>query len=179
VGVDGEGSASEQREEREEERDEELGAASEWLGLVDFSRRPRNAESVWLRAGAFVAGVTAIFYVVRGGAAQVLYARPLPMLTPDEHVGYRYGLSEEARREIFAALASAETGKAVPTLERARRSHDRGDAEASIVGSLATKHRVSRSAIWAVLEQGIRERWPGPDGAPVPAGPPEPDARAQ
>jgi hypothetical protein len=163
--------------EREEPPEAELGAASEWLGLVDFSRPARNAESVWLRVGAFVAGLTALLYVVRGGAAQVLYARPLPRLTPDEHVGYRYGLSEETRRAIFAELAAAETGEAVPSLERAKRSGDRGSVEASLVWSLAARHRVSTSAIWAVLEQGIRERWPGPDGAPLRADPPFQDAR--
>jgi hypothetical protein len=170
--------------ERGPSGEEKTGALHDWLSLLDFARPAMNAESAWLRMGAFVAGCVAIVYVLRGNLG-ILDARPLPNLTPDEHVGMRYGIPDETRHQIFEELAQAEKA------ERARaianntwnghawsREDDRGHQELTLARVLAGKHHVSLSAIYAVLEEGIREHWTDADGATLPATTPPQDPRS-
>lgn len=148
-----------------------MGPLDEWLSLVDFARPAQNAESAWLRLGAILAGITAIFYVARGNLSPLLDAQPLPNLTPDEHVGYRYGLPEETRHEIFEQLAEAEKAERERAITHNTwgghawsREDDRGHVEMTLARALAAKHHVSLTAIYCVLEEGIREHWKTADG---------------
>lgn len=148
-----------------------MGALDEWLSLLDFARPAQNAESAWLRLGAIIAGATAMFYVAKNNVSTLVDAQPLPNLTQDAHEGYRYGLKDETRHEIFEQLAEAEKNERQRAVAQNTwgghawsREDDRGHVEMTLARALASKHHVSLSAIYAVLEEGIREHWTTADG---------------
>lgn len=154
--------------------DESTGPLYEWLSSLDFGRAPASPESVWLRIAAAIAGLFAIFYLVRGTANVLASARPLPRLTADEYLGFKFGIAEGARREIFAELARAEKAERVRAVaQNTWRGHawsredDRGSVEQKVVRTLAGRYRVSETAIYAVLDDAIRHHWRDEDGVPL------------
>jgi hypothetical protein len=57
------------------------------------------------------------------------------------------------------------------------REDDRGWGERVLARSLAQKYGISLTQVFLVLDEGIRKKWPGPDGNPLPATVPPLDLR--
>jgi hypothetical protein len=147
-----------------------------YLALLDFARRPETKAAWLVRAFAIAIAVFALWKRVEIATLPLLTTKPAPAIPTEEIEDYRFRLPERTRREIFAELATAELS------ERARaiaanswnghlwsREDDRGHYERIAVRNAAAKHHVSLSQVYLVLDEGIRERWPGPDGNPLPA----------
>ncbi|HVH47784.1 MAG TPA: hypothetical protein VM925_35855 [Labilithrix sp.] len=156
-----------------------------YLRLLDFAGRPESKLG-WIVRGLAV-GIAVLLLLGRVNAATkpLLSAKPPAVIPTQEIDDYRFRLPERTRREIFRELATAELA------ERARaiaanswnghiwsREDDRGYQERVAARAAAAKHKVSLSQIYLVLDEGIRERWPGPDGKPLPATTPPLDIRS-
>ena len=147
-----------------------------YLSLFDFGARPASKAAWGVRVIAVMLALSVFWSRTTEATRPLLTAKP-PLPIPTEEVDdYRFRLPERMRREIFADLATAELA------ERARaiaanswnghlwsREDDRGHYERVAVRAAAARHRVSISQVYLVLDEGIRERWPGPDGKPLPA----------
>ena len=147
-----------------------------FFGLLDFGRTP-DTKAGWMARGAVlvIGGVLAWRRIVHV-TAPLLRAKPPAAIPVDDAPGERFRLPEPVRREIFMELATAEVS------ERARavaantwnghvwsREDDRGHYERVAARASAAKHRVALAQVYLVLDEGIRERWPGPDGKPLSA----------
>lgn len=150
--------------------------ARSFLALLDFARTPSSKVGWIVRAAAVVAATVFLWNRVVVATKPLLTAKPPAAIPTEEVDDYRFRLPERTRREIFEELATAELA------ERARaaaantwnghlwsREDDRGHYERVAVRAVAAKYRVSLTQVYLVLDEGIRERWPGPDGRPLPA----------
>jgi hypothetical protein len=95
---------------------------------------------------------------------------------PADRGDVRFGLPLEKRRQIFTELAAAEPQARVegvrafngPGLEWSAEDH-RGGFERREIAAVMTRHRVTMTQAYLVLDEGIRSKWPGPDGQPLKA----------
>ena len=147
-----------------------------FFGLLDFGRTPDTKAGWVIRGAVVVIGATLAWRRIVHATAQLLHAKPPAAIAVEDAPGEKFRLPEPVRREIFAELATAEIA------ERARaiaanswnghvwsREDDRGHYERVAARSSAAKHRVALAQVYLVLDEGIRERWPGPDGKPLAA----------
>ncbi len=159
------------------------GTARDWraivapyLSLLDFGRTP-DSRLGWL-VRAFIL-VVAVFLLWRrvGVATRPLLSAPPPAAIPTEEIeDYRFRLPERTRREIFAELAAAEIAERARAIQANTwngqlwsREDDRGHYERVAARQAAAKHKVSLTQVYLVLDEGLRQHWPGPDGKPLPA----------
>jgi hypothetical protein len=163
---------------------------SEWrkllpyFGLLDFGARPGTRVAWVVRVVVTSLALGILARRTHALTAPLLDAKPLPVLPAEEIEDYRFRLPERTRRELFAEIAAAEVEERKRAIEHDRwrghlwsREDDRGHAERVELRRLAAKYRISLSAAYLVLDEGIRGRWPGPDGAPLPATSPPLDLR--
>lgn len=157
-------------------------AAREWLkikpylALLDFAAKPQSKAAWLVRAVAVSIALVALFRRVDAATTPLLSAKPPPPIPTEEIEDYRFRLPERTRREIFAELATAELAERARAIQANTwkghlwsREDDRGHYERVAARAAAAKHKVSLSQVYLVLDEGIRERWPGPDGNPLPA----------
>jgi hypothetical protein len=151
--------------------DDLLKTAGSWLS-GDTVRAPTKRTvlvAVAISAVAFVVG----FRDLRAIARPLTHAKPLAPLPADEGEN-KWGLSPKTRRAIFDELAAAEpSGRAEgtrafpgPALAWSAEDH-RGAYERNKARELAGKYRCSLTQVYLSLDEGIRERWLGPDGKPL------------
>jgi hypothetical protein len=160
----------------------ETASAGDWrkikpyLALFDFARRPESKAAWIVRVVAIGVAVVALWQRVGVATRPLLSAKPPPAIPTEEVEGYKFRLPEHTRRAIFAELAAAELAERARAIKANSwnghvwsREDDRGHYERVAVRAVAAKHKISLSQTYLVLDEGIRERWPGPDGKPLPA----------
>lgn len=152
-----------------------------WLDALDFDLPATSPVGAWARAIGWTLSLAALLSVVRTTTRPLTTAPARAPMGGELQEGHRYGMPLEERKAVFAELAKVETA------ERARaiaentwgghqwsREDDRGHYEMTAARSLASRHRVTLTQIYMVLDEGIRERWPGPNGEPLlPTTPPQ------
>jgi hypothetical protein len=146
------------------------------LSLFDFTRLP-DSKAGWLVR--IVVTAVAVLLLGRRVSAEVgpmLSARPPAPIPAVEIDDYRFRLPERMRREIFAEVAAAELAERQRAIAaNTWKGHawstedDRGHYERIAVRAAAAKHKLSLSQVYLVLDEGIRSKWPAPDGKPLPA----------
>jgi hypothetical protein len=105
----------------------------------------------------------------------LLDAKP-PIRLPSEEIDdWRFRLPERTRREIFAEVALAEEAERKRAVEQNTwnghlwsREDDRGHFERVFLRQLAQRYGISLTATYLILDEGIRAKWPGPSGEPLP-----------
>lgn len=109
----------------------------------------------------------------RSAVRPLVSAKPPAPLPPDEG-DKRFGLPVGTRKRIFEELAAAEPHgraegqKGFPGVDLAWSAEDhRGAFERQKAAEVASRHRISLTQVYLILDEGIRERWVGPDGAPL------------
>jgi hypothetical protein len=126
--------------------------------------------------------------LVAAAAVAVLLVRPivgpqLPPLPGPTADGARLGLTLAARRQIFGEIARTEA----PAVQKGKEgfpddpwsAQDHATSfERDTVREIASRHKVSLSAAYLILDEGMHEKWPVPgahgkplDGAIVPLHP--------
>ncbi|MGZ3417271.1 MAG: hypothetical protein ACXVEE_05355 [Polyangiales bacterium] len=157
---------------------ERLGAA-----IVRLSPLPRDSEGPRSRASVLFAIVV---HVVAGGIAIASAREALrPILSEPRPASVRptgpapdmrFELDLKTRKEIFAELAAAEVAERKRNIEQNTwqghlwsREDDRGVQERTLAKSIAARRGISLTQVFLVLDEGIHEQWPGPDGKPLPA----------
>jgi hypothetical protein len=162
--------------------EEESPLAREWrkitpyLRLFDFAGRPDSKAAWVVRVVAVAIVLVVLWRRVETATRPLLSAKPPPPVPTEEIEDYRFRLPERLRREIFAELATAEIAERARAIQANTwnghvwsREDDRGHYERVAVRAVAAKHKISLSQTYLVLDEGIRERWPGPDGKPLAA----------
>jgi hypothetical protein len=147
-----------------------------YLRLLDFGAIPDTKLGWAIRASVVVLSVAVLWQRVQIATAPMLRAKqPAPIASADIE-GYRFRLPEEKRREIFEQLATAELAERERAISKNTwaghlwsREDDRGHYERVAARSVAAKYRVSLSQVYLVLDEGLRNHWPAPNGEPLPA----------
>lgn len=163
---------------------------SAWQRVVERAREvivrsaPLPSDREGPRSRVAILSVIAVHVVALGvlvgvtrKAVQPILSEPGPARIRAEGPGdQRFELDEKTRKAIFAELAAAELAERKRHVDGNTwqghlwsREDDRGWQEHTLVRTLASRHGVSMSIIYLVLDEGIHARWPGPDGKPLPA----------
>ena len=147
-----------------------------YLSLLDFSAKPGSKAAWVVRVVVIGIAIVALWRRVDAAVTPLLSTKPPPPIPIQEIDDYKFRLPERTRREIFAELATAELAERTRAIQANTwkghlwsREDDRGHYERVAARAAAAKHKVSLSQVYLVLDEGIRERWPGPDGNPLPA----------
>jgi hypothetical protein len=140
-------------------------------------------ERISLRSRQGLAFAAALSIVTLGYATMriretlhpLTHAPSVKSLPPD-HGDVRFGVPLARRKEVFAEVAAgepaarAEGTKAFPGANLAWSAEDhRGAFERKNTAAAAQHFHLSLTQVYLILDEGIRERWPGPDGEPLKA----------
>lgn len=151
------------------------GTATAW-GPVRTRRQLLVATGTWVALSLGAAGAVAAL-------TAPIWSAPAPPPVPASQTDdRRFGLSLEERRELFTALVRNEPR------HRARAARhfpgdpfsindDRSHGEMVDARQLARTRGLSISQVYLILDEGIRRRWPGPEGEPLEATVPPLDPR--
>lgn len=147
-----------------------------YFSLLDFGAKPSSRVAWLVRVVVLCFAALVLWQRVNAMALPLLRAKP-PIPIPSEEIeDYRFRLPERTRREIFEQIAESEQSLREQALQTNSwkghlwsREDDRGHFERLHFRKLAKDHKVSLSQIYLILDEGIRARWPGPDGQPLPA----------
>jgi hypothetical protein len=146
-----------------------------YFSLLDFGARPSSRVAWIVRVCVMSFGVVLLYKRVTSVTAPLLTAKP-PIPIPSEEIeDYRFRLPERTRREIFAEIAAAETAERKRAVDQNTwnghlwsREDDRGHFERTHLRALAAKYKISLTQTYLILDEGLRAKWPGPDGDPLP-----------
>lgn len=161
-----------------------------FFSLLDFEEKPRTRMGWIVRLGVIAAAAWLVWGRLTVGTKTLLGSRPPPPIPTQEVEDYRFRLPERVRREIFGKIAAAEIAErqrairertwilpGYPNGHQWSREDDRGHYERVALRTVAAEYRISLSQVYLVLDEGIRARWPGPDGEPLPGTSPPLDPR--
>ncbi|MBI2391823.1 MAG: hypothetical protein HYV09_19690 [Deltaproteobacteria bacterium] len=149
------------------ERAEVLEQARRWaLGEPIEGRRLRTA---WLLLQ--LASLVAVAPWALRTLSPITRA-PKPAVLVDGPGDARYGMPLALRREVFKELAAAEpqnrqSGAAgFPGQPWSQEDH-RAAFERDVMRDVAARRKLNLTQVYLVLDEGIRAKWPGPDGQPL------------
>ena len=133
--------------------------------------RSRVVLYAWLTVSA--ASLSYAWILGRDMTRPLRTTAPPPPL-PRDSGDVRFGVPLAVRKQIFAELAAAEPNARVEgkkqfpgaELEWSAEDH-RGAFERKTAAAIAGARRLSLTQVYLILDEGIRERWPGPDGQPL------------
>jgi hypothetical protein len=142
-----------------------------WLG-PERDAASRASLIAWsaIRVGALVVATVIIVTTVRPLTAP----KPPAPLPPDGPDGKRFGLSLVDRKAIFASIAATEAHsrtlghQGFPTEPWSAEDH-RTAYERDVLRETAAQRGLNLTQAYLILDEGIRARWPGPDGEPLSA----------
>lgn len=146
-----------------------------FFALLDFEAWPRTKVGWIVRLTATLLAAWLLSKRVRETTAPLLHAKPTPTIPTEEIEDLRFGgLTEEKRRAIFARIAAGEIAERKRAIaantwqgHQWSREDDRGWQERTLLRSLASEYKISLSQVFLILDEGIRAKWPGPDGEPL------------
>lgn len=149
------------------ERSEIFEQARRWaLGEPIADRRVR---SLWLLVQ--LASLVAVTPWALRTISPITRA-PKPAALVDGPGDVRYGMPLALRQEVFKELAAAEphnrqSGAAgFPGQPWSQEDH-RAAFERDVMRDVAARRKLNLTQVYLVLDEGIREKWPGPDGKPL------------
>jgi hypothetical protein len=164
---------------------------SEWnklkpyFSVLDFGAKPSTRVAWMVRLVVVILSLGALWRRVDVATAPLLEAKPLPRVPSEEIEDYRFRLPERTRREIFLEIATAEISVRARAVQLDTwnghpwsREDDRGHFERVELRRLAKLHDLALTQMYLILDEGIRGRWPGPDGEPLPGTSPPLDLRS-
>jgi hypothetical protein len=152
----------------------EVARAREVLDAVDFDQPATSRAGALLRILAWTVSLVALASVAHSTTYPLTHIPRRTALNGDAYDGHRYGLTLEVRKKIFAELARVEIAERKRAIDHNTwnghlwsREDDRGHYEMTAARALATTYGITLTQVYMVLDEGIREKWPGPDGKPL------------
>lgn len=150
-----------------------------WVGricsLLDFETRPSSKVGWGVRIGVTLVGTILIYRTVAQTVEPLMTAKEPTPIPTQEFPGDRFRLSEDRRKEIFRELATAELAERKRAIDQNTwnghawsREDDRGWWESKTVKEIAARNHISATQVYLVLDEGIRNKWPAPNGEPLP-----------
>lgn len=163
---------------------------SEWkrlrpyFSLLDFGSAPSTRVAWAVRVCVLSFAAVVLYKRTTAVTSPLLDAKPLPFIPSEEIEDYRFRLPERTRHEIFMEIAEAENAERKRAIDQNTwkghlwsREDDRGHYERVQLRALGTRYKISLTQMYLILDEGIRNHWPGPDGKPLPATTPALDMR--
>ncbi|MDB4997476.1 MAG: hypothetical protein JWM74_4908 [Myxococcaceae bacterium] len=157
--------------ERRRERVREL--IEQWWGLrpVPITRRTTLAQI------ALSSGALGVALIVLASVTQPVRAPAAPAPLPNEaqeDPAMRFGIPLVERRIIFSELVANEPAARIHARdtfpgELWSQEDDRAAGERDAARSLAEKRGINVSIVYAILDEGVRARWPDKDDVPLDA----------
>jgi hypothetical protein len=153
------------------EAESPVAVATDWVAGAPMKVRSRAD----LLVVAFVSLGSILYAVGQARTMTTVLRRGKPLtVLPAPQGDERFGLPLALRRKIFDHLAAAEPQaraegkKSFPGPDLAWSADDhRGAYERKEIPVVMAKFGVSMTQAYLVLDEGIREHWPGPDGQPL------------
>jgi hypothetical protein len=144
-----------------------------WWGLRAL---PATRRILLAQVAISTLALVAAFFVLASVTGPVRAPPPPPEL-PSEAQGdlpMRFGVSLVDRRIIFSELVASEPdararARDIFPGEPWSMEDDRAASERDAARSLAASRGINVSIVYAILDEGIRAKWPGRDDAPVDA----------
>ncbi|MEO6420511.1 MAG: hypothetical protein ABIP39_13930 [Polyangiaceae bacterium] len=140
-----------------------------WCGRVHLQpTRANRIVRIALTAGALLVGGNEALVITKG-----IWSAETPQALPPDGAGTRFGVAEQTRREVFSEIAQKKPGARDHARERFpadqvwRREDDRSASERDTVRNAASGHKLNVTQVYLILDEGIREHWPGVDGKPL------------
>jgi len=134
---------------------------------------PRSSLALLLIVCANIIGVGALYRTGKRIFAPML-REPEPPPIPQRTSMERFGMTETVRREVFRELADAEINERRRAITMNTwgghawsREDDLGYVQRARAREVAARYHLSLTQMYLVLDEGIRNRWPGPDGQPL------------
>ena len=147
-----------------------------YFSLLDFSQKPTSRVSWVVRVCVYTFAAVVLVQRTSNVISPLLRAKPPNPIPSEEIEDYRFRLPERTRREIFGEIAENEQTTRTHALQTNSwnghlwsREDDRGHFERVFFRTLAKRYDISLSQVYFILDEGIRQKWPGPDGQPLPA----------
>lgn len=140
---------------------------AQWLRGTPL--RDRRVTLGWL--GVQLISVLAVAPLIARVIRPVVHD-PRPPKLVDGPGDMRFGLPEATRRDIFRELAGAEPNAreqglaGFPGQPWSQEDH-RCAFERNTTRDLAARRKLNLQVVYLVLDEGIRNKWPGPDGKPL------------
>src|SRR4051812_27229395 len=146
-------------------------AVLRWIAGDLVLLRSRALAYAWVTIA--VVSLSYAFVVTRDMTHSLRTTKPPPPL-PKDAGDVRFGLPLATRKDVFRELAAAEPNsraegkKSFPGTELAWSAEDhRGAFERKTVASISASRGLSITVVYLILDEGIRAKWPGPDGEPL------------
>ena len=152
------------------ERAEQIAAW--WMGEnASLASLAKLRRSVALRiAVTLVTFAFACSFTVK--TVRPLFSKKPPKPIAADAEGSRFGVSDAVRHAVFDEIAAAEpsaiaNGKSsFPGMPWSAEDH-RGAFERQTEAAVMRKHHLSMTQVYLILDEGIRNHWPGPNGQPL------------
>jgi hypothetical protein len=148
--------------------------AARYGPVFDFSVKPTTKAGWVVRVFVTVVSVAMLYRTGIAKVGPMLRAKAPPRIPTEQLEGDRFGIPEHVRRAIFTEVAAAEIAERKRAIDANTwgghawsREDDRGYYERIAVRAAAAKHNVSLPQVYLVLDEGIRQKWLGPDGKPL------------
>jgi hypothetical protein len=163
----------------------DLARIHRWVELVNFERSPRWNWAFQAHIVAWILGTLFFASVLRSTLRPITTSHEATALGGDSYEAHHYGMVLEKRKSIFAEFAETEIKERQRAIDQNTwgghawsREDDRAHAEMVLARKLAVRHGLTLTQIYMVLDEGIREKWPGPDERPLPPTTPPQDPRS-
>ncbi|MFO0557054.1 MAG: hypothetical protein U0269_03470 [Polyangiales bacterium] len=118
----------------------------------------------------------ALFVAAWKQSGAVIAAAPAPPPVQPPTATTRFGLTEEQRRAMFRELAAAEQAERARAIAQNTwgghawsREDDLGYVLRDRARAVGQRYGLSLTHAYLVFDEGVRNRWPGPDGQPLSA----------
>ncbi len=154
------------------------------LQVFDFAVKPTTKAAWVVRLVVMLVAAWLVVKKTNALVSPMLSAKPPPKIPNEEIEDYRFKYPEEVRREIFMEIAKAEQAERRRAIEANTwkghlwsREDDRGHYERVKMRELAARYKGTLTQMYLILDEGIRKKWPGPNGEPLPATTPPWDPR--
>jgi hypothetical protein len=142
-----------------------------WIAGDLVLLRTKVLAYIWFAIA--VASLSYAYVVTRDMTRPLRTTKPPAPLPPDQG-DVRFGVPLALRKQVFADFAAAEPTsraegkKSFPGTELAWSAEDhRGAFERKTAASIAQSRGLSLTQVYLILDEGIRAKWPGPDGEPL------------
>lgn len=133
---------------------------------------PPSRARLALVGGAWLVAVSVGFVALVKTVRPIVSVRKPPGVADQGPPGVRFGMPENVRKDIFREIATAEPNARAqgiagfPDQPWSQEDH-RAAFERDTLRSIAARRGLALTQVYLVLDEGIREGWPGPDGKPL------------
>ncbi len=144
-----------------------LGAI--WIAGPGGSQRPGRPDRI-VGACCTLIGLSILLALIW----PIITADAIQPISMEETVGLSHGKTLAQRRQVFRSMVAPwrqdeKTARRMFAGQPWSIGDHRANLERRHARQVARKYRIPLQVVYLILDEGIRNHWPGPDGHPLPA----------